>query len=245
MRIINKLVSILLVLCLLIITSMNEGVIQIAFAQEIEKNQSTTINAEQIYDFNNSELDVRVVRQTGNEQTTVFTGKLKDYDNGSWVHFDFSDIQFCVIFSWDETDDTIYIIPVGNQPNISDDTETVFPSTADLNESMSNNTASMSQNTNIKCDVNLMYDGAYSEKVIIRNKQLTVPVKITNDGISDKNIVCYIAEYDENGTLYRLYDGGAKPQRIRGTLKKVKKNECKSVTHYCNCYRHKRFERNK
>ncbi len=40
-----------------------------------------------------------------------------------------------MIFSWDETDDTIYIILVGNQPNISDDTETVFPSNADLNES--------------------------------------------------------------------------------------------------------------
>lgn len=48
----------------------------------------------------------------------------------------------------------------------------------------------------IKCDVNFMYDGAYSESIMKHGKQLKIPLKITNTSGKKENIICYIAEYD-------------------------------------------------
>ena len=55
--------------------------------------------------------------------------------------------------------------------------------------------------------LNLMYDGAYSERIMLRDKQLKVPVRITNTSNAEKSIVCYIAEYDKNGKLIDLISG--------------------------------------
>ena len=52
-----------------------------------------------------------------------------------------------------------------------------------------------------------MYDGAYSERIMYRDKQLKVPVRITNTSNAPKSIVCYIAEYDENSKLIDLISG--------------------------------------
>ena len=40
------------------------------------------------------------------------------------------------------------------------------PSDKSINEVLSNGVSLTSQNSDIRCDVNLMYDGAYSERVI-------------------------------------------------------------------------------
>lgn len=45
----------------------------------------------------NSELEVNVIRQLDDTNSTIFMGKLKDYDNGKWIGIDFSEIQFLVI----------------------------------------------------------------------------------------------------------------------------------------------------
>ena len=71
-------------------------------------------------------------------------------------------------------------------------------------EEIEKNELIMIQNTGIKCNVNLMYEGEYSECILAHNKQLTVPIKITNENNFLKEIVCYIAEYDENGLLHKL-----------------------------------------
>ena len=103
--------------------------------------------------------------------------------------------------------EAIYIVPLTNDTEIENNTDISKPSDESVNETLSNGTALASQNNSIQCDVNLTYDGTYSEKLIIRKKQLTVPVEITNNGSTDKNIVCYIAEYDENGVLRNTISG--------------------------------------
>ena len=62
--------------------------------------------------------------------------------------------------------------------------------------------------SSIKCDVNLMYDGAYSERVMIKNKQLNVPVKITNTAGNPKSVICFLAEYGEKGELLDSVSSG-------------------------------------
>ena len=113
MRKINKLVSLFLAICLLIMTGVNNCITVAAFEDEPEKNEISVISNEEVYDIDSSELDVEVIKQSGDEKTTIFTGKLKDYDNARWIHLDFSKVQFFVIFEWEgPTDESVCIIPI-------------------------------------------------------------------------------------------------------------------------------------
>ena len=235
----NKVISYLLTMCILS-ASLISGNILSVYAENTnaeiisEIEEKSEIKDELTSDIDNSELDVRVIHQTGDEQSTVFEGKLKDYDNGRWVNMDFADIDFFVILDWDNMEDeAIYIIPRSSDTEIVSDTNISTPSDESINEVLSSGAALTSQNSNIHCDVNLMYDGAYSEKVIIRNKELTVPVKITNNGSTDKNVVCYIAEYDENGVLRNTIAGStvtvAKNKSVATQVTKVFSQNTKTV----------------
>ena len=86
----NKLISMVLTICLLTSVCFNGT---IAFADE-EPASSETVSAinDEMYSIDNSELDIRVVKQEGDTRTTVFNGKLKDFDNGRWVHTNLSDL---------------------------------------------------------------------------------------------------------------------------------------------------------
>lgn len=208
-------------------TASGINTIPVAAEDTPEKSETVRIN-----EIDNSELNVRVVKQTGGEQTTIFTGKLKDYAGGAWIHMDFSDIQFAVIFTWDDIDnDIVYIIPDGTSPDIKADI--TKPDDEDISEILSNNTATAMQNTGIKCDVNLMYDGAYSERIMHYGKQLKVPVKVTNISNEDKSVVCYIAEYDSNGKLLNTSSSAGvaiKPQNAFSTeITKTFSSNTKSV----------------
>ena len=59
--------------------------------EEAEKSESVTVN-NAIYDIDNSELNVKVVYSSRDSKEIIFTGKLKDYENGKWIHLDFSQV---------------------------------------------------------------------------------------------------------------------------------------------------------
>ena len=111
MRKINKFVSILLVWCLFTTTAIHNKIPVTAFAENIKEDEITTAADDDNCNIDNSELDVRVIRQSGDEQTTIFTGKLKDYDNGAWIRLDFSTVQFFAVLDWNDSESkVIYII---------------------------------------------------------------------------------------------------------------------------------------
>lgn len=235
----NKVISYFLTVCILPASLISGNMLSVyaessATETVSEIEETSKLKDELASDTDNSELDVKVIHQINDEQDTVFEGKLKDYDNGRWVNMDFSDINFFVIFDWDSIEnESTYIIPKSNDTEIVSDTDIPQPSDESINEVLSSGAALTSQNSNIHCDVNLMYDGAYSEKVIIRNKELTVPVKITNNGSTDKNVVCYIAEYDENGVLRNTIAGStvtvAKNKSVATQVTKVFSQNTKTV----------------
>ena len=196
MRKINRFISVFLVFCILNVTGISNGIFLNGFAEETEKSESVTVN-NAIYDIDNSELDVRVVHNSKDGKEIIFTGKLKDYENGKWIHLDFSQVQFWAIFQWEgPSDESRYIIPIENEFENGD---TIDPP-EETDDLLSAN-SSVNAESSIKCDVNLMYDGAYSEMVMIKNKQLNVPVKITNTAGNPKSVICFLAEYGENGEL--------------------------------------------
>ena len=73
----------------------------LTYKAKIENGEISVEEKDLIGEIDNSNLDVNVIKQQGDTRTTVFTGKLKDYDNGRWVNLDFSEIQFALIFDWD------------------------------------------------------------------------------------------------------------------------------------------------
>ena len=82
-----------------------------AYAQEVYDIGPEDISVRETH-TDNSNLNVTVIKQQGNTRTTVFTGRLGDYDNGKWIYEDFSQIQFIIAVEWGETaDGIIYIIP--------------------------------------------------------------------------------------------------------------------------------------
>lgn len=75
----------------------------------------------------NSNLQVEVIKQSGGTKTTIFTGKLADYDNGAWVNIDFSKADLAILYDWGEIlSEPIYIVPVrsGTNQTASADTGT-------------------------------------------------------------------------------------------------------------------------
>ena len=175
------------------------------FAEEshFNSNSKWDIEKEFVSDIDNSELYVKVIKQNDTKTSTIFTGKLIDYDNGSWVNVDFSDIDFLVLFEWEDNEDyATYIIPLESQENVSTDTdEKNIPQSDEVNDKLTLRSSVNLPNSSIKCDVNLLYEGNYSERIIIKNKQLNVPIKITNMGNEQESVVCYIGEYNSAGVL--------------------------------------------
>lgn len=238
MRRSKKYISVFTVFCIMFSVIFSN--LQISAIAENAGNNSVVEGnsiADNIYtsDIDNSEIEVKVMKQSGDNQTEVFSGKLKDYDNGKYVGRDFEGIQFLVIFNWDDEleDEAIYIIPKSNQINISANENVSVPDTDEINEIVQT-ASTQNLQSDIKCDVNLMYDGAYSESIIKHGKQLKIPVKITNTSGKKENIVCYIAEYGDNNVLINCKSSAVIPveangQAVSAEMTKTFSDKTKSV----------------
>ena len=148
-------------------------------------------------DVDNSNLQVEVTTQIGDEKTTIFTGKLKDYDNGAWVNIDFSDIGFAIIFEWGETlSAPVYITPLRTAENQA----AALP--ARRNSAGIINTADgLSLSSQIKINgVNVGEKGLR----IINNAQMDCLFGLENSTANDRTISVILATYTSDGRLYTV-----------------------------------------
>lgn len=99
MRKLNKFISafVVSVVCFVMSLLISTNCTYIAEAAE-EIQDISAADAAVVTD--NSDLSVRVVLCSNGEQSTIFTGKLKNYDNGRWVGLDFSEVQSWAIVNW-------------------------------------------------------------------------------------------------------------------------------------------------
>ena len=145
----------------------------------------------------NSNLQVEVTTQIGDEKTTIFTGKLKDYDNGAWVNIDFSDIGFAIIFEWGDTlSAPVYITPLRTAENQA----AALP--ARRNSAGIINTADvLSLSSQIKINgVNVGENGLR----IIDNAQMDCLFGLENSTANDRTISVILATYTSDGRLYAV-----------------------------------------
>lgn len=138
--------------------------------------------------IDNSDLMVNVVKQIGEETSVIYTGKLGEYENGAWSNVDFSEIDFLLLFEWDSSNnEALYIIPLEQSSN-------------SLLNAVTNETTIPSSN------VTLTYNNVYYEGILKLNDTLNVEIDVEN---VTKDLVCYIAEYDNTGKLIGLIRGAS------------------------------------
>ncbi|MBQ7975034.1 MAG: hypothetical protein IJ300_05050 [Clostridia bacterium] len=79
--------------------------------------------------------------------------------------------------------------------------------------------------TVLNTNINLIYDNEYHESVLIKNNTLDVNISIENTGTANKELVCYVAEYDLAGCMLGL---SANKEIIIGAGESVSTNVTKT-----------------
>lgn len=80
-------------------------------------------------DTDYSDLYVNVIREINGQQTTIYSGALGGYANGTFSDVDFSEINFMVVFDWNTMEDeAIYIIPASTVNTFSETQSNTFTS---------------------------------------------------------------------------------------------------------------------
>ena len=203
MRKLNKFISAFVVSVVCFVMSLLISTNCTYMAEAAEKIQDISAAGAAVV-TDNSDLSVRVVLCSNGEQSTIFTGKLKNYDNGRWVGLDFSEVQSWAIVNWgDSSNDVRSIIPENTFIDMNREEVSLNSSFTDEIDTIGVEAASGT----VTCNAKLVYDNIYCEKVIRPNKTLTALMALNNTGTSVRNVICYMAEYDSTGSLINLTAG--------------------------------------
>ena len=209
-----KLVRYLIIaLVMLLLSGTNvfaSGTKDVSFRANISKDNITVEETTITGEFDNSNLQVQVIKKVGEQTTVLYTGRLGDYENGKYSDVDFNSIQILAVIDYnalfgDAEQEVIYIIPQKTQSESIKTTMqtnkniTTAENTVELQSGLTTQT--------IQTNISLMYNGKYCENVLLPGETLNVPVSITNSGTTPVEIVSYIAEYDLSGRLIDLTQG--------------------------------------
>ena len=204
MRKLNKFISAFVGLVVCFVMSLLIGTNGTYIAEAAEEIQDISAAADAVAVTDNSDLSVRVVLCSNGEQSTIFTGKLKDYDNGRWVGLDFSEVQSWAIVNWGDSSNEVRSI-IHENTSIDMNREEVR-----LNSDSTNETDVIDieeSSGTVTCNARLVYNNSYCERAIRPNETLTVLMTLNNTGTASKNVICYMAEYDSTGNLINLTAG--------------------------------------
>ena len=113
MRFMRKIIAMFTALLMLSTITFAEETRNVSFKATIEDGNVSVVETELTSDVDNSNLQVEVIKQIGEETTVIYTGNLGGYAGGIWNTVDFSEIEFLVIFDWNTMEEeAIYIRPI-------------------------------------------------------------------------------------------------------------------------------------
>lgn len=198
MKFVKKIIALLTALLMLSTITFAEETKNVSFKATIEDGNVSVVETELTSDVDNSNLQVEVIKQFGEETTVIYTGNLGGYADGIWNTVDFSEIQFLVIFDWNTMEnEALYIRPIISANNTEEQS-----SLSVENYEVSVYQSSIIQTTteNAEINVSLLYDNSYSETVLLPGEELTAEFEVVNNN-SEKSIdmSAIIALYDNNG----------------------------------------------
>lgn len=197
MKIITKTIAFLTLLMMLSTTIYANETKNVSFKATMDGENISVEETTLIGNVDNSNLQVKVIKQTGTQSEVIYVGSLGDYDNGIWSNVDFSDIQFLVLFDWNTMEnEAVYIIPTASENSM------VPLSITSSNETV-DNFAFENLDSSLNVDVNIIYNNEFYEGALLQNNTLNVFITVSNSGLA-RNLVCYLAEYDSEGKLLNL-----------------------------------------
>jgi|GEM_PF-3468763 len=201
MRIINKFIAFTSALMLFTANVLAEDLTYLTTNNAVNEDDISITKTELTDRNDNSDMQIKVTKQAGEESNVIYTGALGEYDNGALVNVDFSVNDYVIVFEWgNDNAETVYIVSAEDEVNVKQD-EQINDTKQYKAENSLTAYGGILQNSNIKCNVNLMYNGSYCERIMIKDRQISVPIEITNTSEEAENIVCYIGEYDMTGKL--------------------------------------------
>lgn len=123
----KRIISIVLVSFMFTLNVFAEETYNASYRIDIDEEQGVTVEESTLEgDIDNSELEVQVIKKSGDDETIIYTGPLGEYEDGMWSFTDFSEIQFLVLFDCEvPEDEAIYIVPLNasDQDTIVDSTQ--------------------------------------------------------------------------------------------------------------------------
>ena len=164
------------------------------------KDGIVSVTEDELYsEKDNSDLLVKVIKQVGDESTEIFSGKLKDYDNGKWVNTNFSEIQFMIIFEWDgPSDEAIYVIPVKDvsekNSKVMENSMQMISTTPEIIQPSLNIVENFYINNNA-------VTGDFSTQNIKGNDNLLASYSITNFGTKEQSVQLILCVYSLEGKM--------------------------------------------
>lgn len=209
----KKWVKYIIALSLVLINTVNvlaEEQCTTSYKVIVENGETTVTVDESFSDVDNSNLMVDVVKNIQGKSETIYSGILSGYDNGAWVHMDFSDVQFAVIFDWEQPDDSeIYIIPKKeiekglNQKSQSDKTITEGQNKTPV-QRFSSGTELIEPSLSIAESFyinNVEVTSNFDSQSISANDNLLASYSITNMGDDPQLVQLILCVYGMNGVM--------------------------------------------
>lgn len=188
----KTIISMMLTLCMLGVSAATAGAIDFSGGEIISGCETM----KPIVD--NSNLNVTVIRQCGDEKTTIFSGKLGDFNDGAFIHVDFAGINFLTVIDWDSAEDEVYYIVPQKDENTSD---IMGGGTTEIIQSNIANT----QIGNARINVSVLYNNEFSEGVVLEGETLTAEISVKNiDEENPIDITSVLAIYDSDGKLLQM-----------------------------------------
>lgn len=168
---------------------------------------SWSVSAEQSYDYTvsvkqidlteeNNKIDnlstnIKVFKYDNGAENVLYRGKLENYADGLLRDLDFSDIQFCIVFDWDDADaDVLYIMRDVQTSTINSALKT------DNIRLMNDNDQGMIEN-----NLSFIYNDKYYEKQLMPNDQMTVETIVKSTKSTPQNIAVLVGVYDSSNKL--------------------------------------------
>ncbi len=193
----KRIISIVLVSFVFTLNVFAEETYNASYRIDIDEEQrvkveETTLDGE----IDNSDLEVRVIKKSGENETIIYTGPLGEYEDGVWSFTDFSEIQFLVLFDWEgPEDEAVYIIPIDKVEN---NLENII--SADETVSLMGTATTSSLDDSFDFDAIFWNSNGYDEYIVENKNTLGVDLRIRNNSNSSEIIQPYFALY-ENGKL--------------------------------------------
>ena len=203
MRFMRKIIAMFTALLMLSTITFAEETRNVSFKATIEDGNVSVVETELTSDVDNSNLQVEVIKQIGEETTVIYTGNLGGYAGGIWNTVDFSEIEFLVIFDWNTMEEeAIYIRPI-----ISPETENKKSDITELPEINDNNEIAVYQNSiiqtgteNAEVNISLLYNNSYSESILLPGEELTAEFDVINNNVENAiELSAIVALYDDTG----------------------------------------------